>query len=131
MSSNTDKRGLNLGYTIARYSIDQLSWITGAGHAAQTETIEMFGMCEAIGIRISSVTDNPTVTITFTDENGNEIYNTGALADGTNYYYTPSEFLPTAEKFPMWGDMVISADPSADAGGVAQTLTVDVDIFLT
>lgn len=131
MASVVDKRGLNLGYTIAKYSIDQLLWETGDAHAAGTETIEMYGMVEAVGIRISSVTDGPTTTITFTDANGNELYNTGALADGTDYFYTPSEFLPTAEKFPVWGDMIISADPSADPGGTGQELTVDIDIFLS
>ena len=131
MAAVVDKRGLNLGYTIAKYSIDQVLWETSDGHTAQTETIEMFGMVEAVGIRISSVTDGPTTIITFTDANGNEVYNTGSLADGTKYFYTPSEFLPTAEKFPVWGDMVISVDPSADPGGSNQELTVDVDIFLT
>lgn len=130
-ASVVDKRGMNLGYTIAKYSIDQVSWITGAGNAEQTETIEMFGMVEAIGIRISSVTDDPDITIKFTDSNGNEIYNTTALNDGTNYYYTPLEFLPTAEKFPVWGDITISVTPSADAGGSNQTLTVDIDIIIS
>ncbi|MCK5020496.1 MAG: hypothetical protein KAS32_25990 [Candidatus Peribacteraceae bacterium] len=132
MSTKSDDRGLNPHENpVARYSIDQMSWLTGAGHAEKTEDIIMNGMLEAIGIRVSSVTGDPDVTITLTDANGNEFYNSTALNDGTDYYYTPSEFLPTAEKMPLVGPITVGVDPSADAGGSGQDLTVDVDLFIT
>jgi len=56
-----------------RASIAQLSWATGAGHAEQTEVLSMAGLVKMICIRISSVTGNPTSTITFDDAQGNEI----------------------------------------------------------
>jgi len=130
MASVVDKRGLNLGDSIAVYSADQASWLTGAGYAISEEVIEMYGMVRAIAIRISSVTANPTVVVTLTDANGNEIYNSGSIADGTDYHYTPTEFLPTAEAFPVGGDITVGITPSADAGGTGQELTVDVDIYL-
>jgi len=112
-----------------RASIDQMSWATGAGHTEQTEELAMVGLVKMICIRISSVTGNPTATITFDDAQGNEIYNSGAIADGTNYVYTRTEFLPTADDFVVAGQVTVGVDPSADAGGVAQTLTVNIDIY--
>jgi hypothetical protein len=130
--ADIDKRGMagaGQELPVFKKSITQMTWATGEGNDEQTEVKNINGEIGQIGIRISSVTDNPTVVVTLTDADGNELYNSGSIADGTNYLYTPSEFLPTAEKFLCAGDITIGVTPSADPGGAAQLLTVDVDIF--
>lgn len=113
--------------SVWRKSITQMVWANGEGHAAKTEVLQMNGRIEAICIRASAATDNPTFAVTITDSKGNSLYNSGNLADGTNYAYTPGEFLPSDEPILVVGGNTISVDPSADSG--ANSLTVDIDIY--
>lgn len=130
-----DKRGGLDGNEnpVFRRSMTQQSWATGAGHAEKTESVEINGLVEQICIRISSVTANPTVTITVDDDNGNELFNSGALADGTNHVLRMANLEDHDDtNYPAFlcaGAMTVGIDPSADAGGVNQTLTVDIDIY--
>jgi hypothetical protein len=118
-------------------SFTQLSWATGAGHAAQTAT--MFGVtgkCTRMDVVASSVTGNPTlnVTVTDTDNSGSCIAVTN-LADGTHHVLLAeshknsqdANFNPVAFRS---NDLTLSVDPSADAGGSGETLTVDVTLYL-
>jgi len=114
-----------------RSSITQMTWATGAGHAAQTETIAANGEIKMICIRISSVTANPTVTTAITDAQGNAVFTITAAADGTNYVYMVDDFLPVDGSIIVTEGLTVSVDPSADAGGSAQTLTVDLDLLGT
>lgn len=129
MATYFDQRSNTKILPVARASIAQMSWATGAGHTAQTENLSINGIIKMICIRISAVTGDPDITITLADSKTNQIYNSGALNDGTNYVYTAAEFLPTANEIPVTGPVTVSADPDADAGGSAQTLTVDIDIY--
>lgn len=123
-----------------KVAFTQLDWITGEGHAAQTETLtKLYGTIVRIDVIISSVTDNPTVAITITDtDNGGTIASwTGGsvLADGTHHIMLARSNKATQDanfnEVPLCGDnLTLSADPSADAGGAAQTLTVDVVLYL-
>ena len=114
-----------------RSSITQLDWITGEGHAAETETIQANGEIKMICVRISSVTANPTITLTMTDAQGNLVFTKSGIADGTDYIYKPDDFLAIDGTILVTEGLIVSVDPSADAGGAAQTLTVDVDIYGT
>jgi hypothetical protein len=100
-------------------------WQTGDGHAAQTLTLSgIVGALENVIAVISEVTGNPTVNITISDENSATLASFSALADGTVHvkqYPTDFDSILVAG-----GDITISVDPSADAGGAGQTLTVAV-----
>lgn len=113
----------------------QVSWETGDLHAAQTKTLaDIEGIIERIDIIISSVTDNPTVNLTITDENGCQIVAFTSLADGTKHVKyalskgaTDSDFNPIPVNNTT---LTLSVDPSADPGGTGQELTVDVILYL-
>jgi len=92
------------------------------------------GTIERVDIIISSVTGNPTTDITITDENDSVPISFSTLADGTNYVKfglskgaTDCDFNATPVNN---STLTLSATPSADAGGTAQTLTVDVILYL-
>ena len=114
------------------------TWATGEGHAAKSqETGEANGTIVGLTIPISSVTDNPTVKVTFRDADGCIIIPDAAfatLADGTNHIFF---FLSeqgtqdaTENPVPVRGRLTVEIDPSADPGGVDQTLSVKVRIFV-
>jgi hypothetical protein len=123
--STYDKRSNSKRTPVWEHSITQMSWANLAGHAIQTETVPINGIIKQLVIVISAATSNPTVTILITDPDGNTIYTTGALADGTTYVKTvTTDFAEGQLSFAK--GFIVSVDPSADAG--ASGLTVDVDI---
>lgn len=101
---------------------------TGDGHAEQTITMaNLNGFIEAFSANISSVTANPTVDISFTDANSAVLHDETGLADGTIHSKDASDF----DKIPVDGNITLGVDPSADAGGSGQTLTIIVDVKVT
>ncbi len=96
------------------------TWATGDGHAEQSETVVINGILEKVIMKASSVTGDPDVTLTIDDGGDNEIFNSGAKDDGATYTFSVYE--------PISGIMKIAADPSADAGGSSQTLTVVITL---
>ena len=117
-----------------------LDWVTDEGHAAQTTDLKsVTGKLHCVEIKISSVTGNPTVTMTLSDITDTDFVTTletfSTLADGTlhKYFVNSKEYDADHD---MDGhvfclhDLRISVDPSADAGGSAQTLEVDVSLIL-
>ena len=92
------------------------TWITGDGHAEQSQPVSINGLLQKIVLKVSSVTGDPDVTLTIDDNGDNEIFNSGAKDDGATYTFSLSE--------PVVGVIDVAVDPSADPGGAAQTLTV-------
>lgn len=102
-----------------------LVWETGDGHAAQELTLEhLVGAMENVVVAISEVTANPTVTVTLSGPEGETLLSLATLADGTVHFKQyPGDFDSILlAGFPV----TLSVDPSADAGGSEQTLTVEV-----
>jgi hypothetical protein len=135
MASKSDQRHLGPSKPVATYQITQQSWATGAGHAAKTTDLaNLNGMLERIDIIISSVTDNPTVDVTLTDSNSCTLVSLTGLADGTKHvklaYSNKSSPDADFNPIPINDTVTVSIDPSADAGGTAQTLTVDVILYV-
>jgi len=123
----------------AKVICTQKTWITGAGNAAQTETAYgLTGKLVRVDVIISSVTNNPTVVVTFRDQNSCIIIPDAlcaALADGTNHILLTESNKSTmdADFDPVMlcdSDITVSMDPSADAGGTSQTLAVQVIFYL-
>lgn len=122
---------------VEKKAFAQLTWATGAGHAAQTTALkDIEGIIVRVDIIISSVTGNPTTTLTLTDENSCLLPITlSSLADGTKHVKnglsmggtTDSDFAPVPVNNTT---LTLSADPSADAGGSGEILTVDVVLYL-
>ena len=120
---------------VEKKAFAQLDWVTDEGHEAQTATLSNIeGIIERVDIIISSVTGNPTTNITITDENSSQIISFSTLADGTSHVKyglskgaTDCDFNATPVNNTT---LTLSADPSADAGGTSQTLTVDVILYL-
>ena len=118
----------------------ELDWVTGEGHAAQTADIfRVTGNLRKIEVKISSVTGNPTSDVTLSDISDTdfvtELIALSTLADGTLHIYHSRSKEYDADKdidetFFNLNDLRISVDPSADAGGSAQTLTVKVKLYL-
>ncbi len=117
----------------------QQSWATGAGHAAATETAYgLTGKLTRFDVITSSVTDNPTVAVTFRDQNSCILVPDAlgaALADGSKHIKLAESHKssPDADFNPVMlcdTNVTVSIDPSADPGGSAQTLTVDVILYL-
>jgi len=101
-------------------------WQTGDEHAAQSITLaNLLGALENVIVVISGVTGNPTVTVTLTDAaTGAALVTLSAMADGTVHFKQyPNDFYSVLL---AGGDVELTVDPSADAGGEAQTLTVEV-----
>ena len=113
-------------------------WATGDGHAAKSQiTGEANGTIVGLTIPISSVTDDPTVAVTFRDADDCVIIPDAAfatLADGTKhiFFFLSEQGTQNATEnpVPVKGPLTVSIDPSADPGGSAQTLTVTVRIFI-
>ncbi len=133
-----DRRPTNANNQVARLQFAQQSWATGEGHAAANDTIQYVnGTIYRIDVIISSVTDNPTVTLTLRDHNGiilvpDALFST--IADGTNHYFLAESNLGTPDAdfnpVPHSGNVIATFDPSADPGGAAQTLTVDLILYI-
>jgi len=125
-----DLRSQGSASPIAKYQFDQVSWATGDGHAAKTAVRKGVNMLiERVDVLISSVTANPTVTITWADENSIVILdgtNFASLADGTNHLLLSTKSTADFDAIPVNNDITITVDPSADPGGADQTLTVTV-----
>ena len=129
--ATSDRRRRDSAKTNARYEFAQQSWATGDGHAAKTATLANVNMLiERIDVIISSVTANPTVNVVITDGNSVEVVdktNLTTLADGTNHILLSTKATPDFAASPIADDtLTVSIDPSADPGGAAQILTVDV-----
>lgn len=131
-----DPRTGETGPSVARYEYT-FDWITGEGHASESHTFQTFyGRIERVDITITSVTANPTVNVSMRDQNGvilipDAVFTT--LADGTNHTFRSESYKasPDADFNPVThaGNVQVSVDPSADAGGAAQTLTVKVVLY--
>lgn len=106
------------------HSITQMTWATGAGHAAQTETVPINGIIKEIVFDVSEVTGDPDVVFSIQDADGNEFYTVTTNDGTTTKNYVTTHFAEGQLSFAK--GFIVSADPSADAGGAAQTLTVDV-----
>lgn len=121
---------------IQKRSFKQLTWATGAGHAAETDTIgKITGKLVRVNVTISEVTGNPTSNISITDARGVVLAAFNTLADGTAHIKLAESHKATQDAdfnpFPCVAEtLTLSVDPSADAGGTNQTLTVDVDLYL-
>lgn len=115
------------------------TWDTGEGHAAKSGVTnpDVRGTIVGLTVIISSVTGNPTCAITFRDADGCIIIPDAAfttLADGTNHiFFFMSEQGTqdaTENPVPVVGPITVNIDPTADAGGSGETLTVKVRIFV-
>jgi hypothetical protein len=103
-------------------------WQTGDGHAAQQVDVPFInGTIKQVVVNASSVTDNPTLTVSLQGDQSETLYSVGSLADGTVHCKKPGDT--------GFGDIVVCedalsiiVDPSADPGGTSQTLTVVVVI---
>ncbi len=122
---------------VQRIAVPQKSWATGAGHAAKTHTFHVNGTLVRFDAIISSVTANPTVAITFRDENSCILVPDALcadLADGTNHIKLALSHKATPDAdfnpVPLDNDVTVSIDPSADAAGSAQLLTVDLILYV-
>ncbi len=123
-TNGLDMRDRGLIYPVWRRRAT-FTWATGDGHAAQTVTIAgLNGLIQGVVISISEVTGNPTVNVTLADDLSGQIGSFATLADGTVHIKDSSDF----DNIPVACNVVISVDPSADPGGVTQTLTVIVEL---
>ncbi len=120
---------------VARVQFTRLSWVTGAGHAAQTATAAVNGTITRIDLVASAVTGNPTLNVSYADDNGVVLLPAmNSLADGTKHFKNAlvNSISASADFNPVMhaGNITVTVDPSADAGGSAQTLTVDVILYI-
>ncbi|MHC4622260.1 MAG: hypothetical protein ACYTEQ_31385 [Planctomycetota bacterium] len=126
---------------IYRRIFADLDWVTSEGHAAQTTDLKkVSGVIKAVRIAISSVTANPTVSVTLTDitESGlaaATLATFSGLADGTLHVKFSESHKNSQDAdfnpIPCYeNDLRISVDPSADPGGSGQTLTVTVTLYV-
>ena len=140
VTTSRDLRYGDLMKPIVRYQFKDangvdFNWETGEGHTAQTDVIPCNFLPEAVFLSISSVTADPTVDVTISlvmdgDEYTIDTFST--LADGTNHVFSVFKATPDFDVAPLYAGLdgvatdgvKISIDPSADAGGSGQTLTV-------
>ena len=131
--ASKDDRYNAVNKPIVKYQFDSLTWDTGDGHAAQTATIyDMNLLVERVDVLISSVTANPTVNVSFADENSVAVIDPTSfttLADGTNHILLATNSTQDFSAVAINNALTITVDPSADAGGSSQTLTVDVILY--
>lgn len=127
------------GDKIIKVSMTAQTWATGAGNTAASEVAyNLNGTVVRFDVIISSVTANPTVAVTFRDQNSCIVVPDAlcaTLADGTNHIMLARSHKVTQDAnfnpVPLCdSDITISIEPSADAGGTAQTLSVQVILYL-
>jgi len=113
---------------IKRVEFPTITWVTSEGHAPKTAVVRNVNMLvERIVLIISSVTGGPATTFTFADDTGAVIIdptNFAALADGTVYQKLSTKATADFDAVPINGDITITMDPDADAGGSGQTLSI-------
>ena len=137
-TTTSDKRITGLMNPVARLQFGQLSWATSAGHGEQTSTIYVNGTIYRMDVITSTVAGNAdlTVDIGFTDGNGsafgNELNQTGLAHSMAHYYDSQSSTNDDADFNPIThaGNITLAGDTNEDTGGTAQTLTVDVILFV-
>jgi len=114
------------------------TWATDAGHGPLTGTLTgLRGKLVQVEVVASEVAGDPDVVVTITrdDASGPPVFASGAKDDAATYLF-PCEShkaVPDALFNPVWlvdQSLFVSIDPDADAGGVAQTLTVSVYVYL-
>ncbi len=118
----------------------QLDWITDEGNGAQTADLEgVTGILHKYEIKISSLTSAPTVTVTLSDITDTDFVTTlesfSGLAVGTLHKYLRMSKEYDADKdidghVFCGNDLRITVTPSAEIAGTAQTLAVDVTLYL-
>ena len=136
-TSSSDQR-VTGQHKVARIQTDQVTWITGAGHAAQSETVFISGTIYRMDVVIPAVTGNAdlTVAITCADDNGcvfgNELDHAAQAHGVTNYFDSESSTDGDGNFNPVThhGNIVVTMDPNEDTGGTAQTLAVDVIFYV-
>lgn len=136
MGATNDYRFYSASEPVARMEFATLDWVTGEGHAAQTASLNLNGTILRQDVIISSVTANPTVNVSVTNQNSvslSELNHTN-LTDGTNHTFDSisSKSSADADFNPVTVNdtVTVSVDPSADAGGSGQTLTVKVIYYM-
>lgn len=133
--ASLDRRIDGPQFSVARFEFARQSWATGAGDAAKTATLSNInGTIRRIDVLISSVSANPTVNVSITDHNGVSLVSFSSLADGTKHIKLAESHKSSQDAdfnpLPVNGTLTVSIDPSADAGGTDQNLTVDVIIYV-
>lgn len=126
--SDVDKRGLpDVGseFPVFRKSITQMVWPGGGAGAAKSQNIALNGVIKRIVMKISAVSEAITVTLTIADDLGNQIFNSGAKADGATYLFDEGEL--GTDAFCVVGIITVTATPSAE--DVNEAMTVDVDFY--
>ena len=114
------------------------TWDTSEGHAEKTGiTGEVFGTIVGLTVIVSGVTGNPTIKLTFRDADDCIIIPDAAfatLADDTShiFFFLSEQGTQNATENPVAvvGKLTVTIDPTADAGGSDETLTVKVRIFI-
>jgi len=137
-TSSSDERVKGLQGPVARLQFPQVTFVTGAGHAAKTADLEVNGKIVRMDVIIAAVTGNSNLTtdVAITDENGsalgNELDHT-TLAHGTSTYYDSESSTDGDADFNAVyhnGTLTVSVDPNEDTGGTLQTLAVDVILYV-
>lgn len=135
LGASYDRRDLSR-FPVARVECTQVSWDTGDGHTAQTTTAAINGVIYRIDIIVGNITgNNPTINVSFADDNGVVCLPAmnGLALNSKNFknalvnsIAASADFDPVA----VAGTITVTVDPSADPGGTAQTLTVDVIFYI-
>lgn len=130
-ATTLEQRQFGDTFPVARYEFAQQSWATGAGHASAAPTLaNVNGYIERIDVLVSSVTADPNVDVTLTDHNTCQLASFTNLDDGTKHVKLATSDATDFDALPVCGTLTATIDPSADAGGTGQTLTVDVILYL-
>lgn len=121
-----DRRTMAKDKPVWEHSITAMTWVTGAGDAAQTETVPINGVIKQIVMTVSEVTGDPDVVLSIQDPSTNEFYTVTVHDNTTTIKYVTTHFAENQLTFAK--GFIVSVNPDADAGGAAQTLTVNVTL---
>lgn len=114
------------------------TWDTGGGHAPKTQTTgEANGTIIGLTVITSAVTENPTVAVTFRDDDGAIIIPDAAFTalakDSEHLFWFLSEqstLNATENPVAVKGPLTVSIDPSLALTTADETFTVKVRIFI-
>ena len=87
----------------------------------------MEGVIHQIHFRVPTTVNNVTATLTLEDEDGYEVYNSGAKADATNYNIIPP--LSNGAKQIISGNFTMKVTLSGAHGVIGPPATPDIDVI--
>jgi len=127
-NTTSDYRGSGKKRPVWKTVVDQMVWASGTG-AADTKysTVGMNGVIQSIKVTYSVATSTPTVELSITDLDGNELTTTGEKASGTTHIWKADGTDFAQNELAVFDGFIVALEIEKDPSTTG--LTADIEIF--